>query len=117
MPCGPLRPLVQVTSGFPGVAPVAASQGNTLRKQYDFSAGKRVAVIASPGKTRITIMLDDDILEHFRAKAAAEGIGCQTAINAALRGGLSKKRGKAEDDRPLTVAVLRKVLREELNET
>ncbi|HOM13856.1 MAG TPA: BrnA antitoxin family protein [Rubrivivax sp.] len=88
-----------------------------MRKQYDFSAGKRGAVIASPGKTRITIMLDDDILEHFRAKAEAEGIGYQTAINAALRVGLSKKRGKAEDDRPLTVAVLRKVLREELNET
>ena len=47
-----------------------------MRKQYDFSAGKKGAVIASPGKTRITIMLDDDVIEHFRAKA--EGIGYQT---------------------------------------
>jgi hypothetical protein len=88
-----------------------------MRKQYDFSAGKKGAVIASPGKTRITIMLDDDVIEYFRAKAEAEGVGYQTAINAALRAGLKEKRGKSQDDRPLTVAVLRKVLREELHET
>lgn len=88
-----------------------------MRREYDFSNAKRGAVIPSKGKTRITIMLDDDILEHFRAKAEAEGIGYQTAINAALRGGLSKRRGRSEDDRPLTVAALRKVLREELHET
>lgn len=88
-----------------------------MRKQYDFSTGKKGAVIASPGKTRITIMLDDDIIEYFRVKAEAEGIGYQTAINAALRGDLKEKRGKSRDDRPLTVAVLRKVLREELHET
>lgn len=88
-----------------------------MRKQYDFSAGRKGAVIASPGKTRITIMLDDDVIEHFRAKAEAEGVGYQTAINAALRSGLKARRGKSQDDRPLTVAVLRKVLREELHET
>ena len=88
-----------------------------MRKQYDFSAGKKGPVIASPGKTRITIMLDDDIIEYFRAKAEAEGVGYQTAINAALRGGLKAKRAKSQDDRPLTVAVLRRVLREELHET
>ena len=88
-----------------------------MRKQYDFSAGKKGAVIASAGKTRITIMLDDDIIEYFRAKAEAEGIGYQTAINAALRSGLKGKRSNSQDDRPLTVAVLRKVLREELHAT
>jgi hypothetical protein len=88
-----------------------------MRKQYDFSAGKKGAVIASPGKTRITIMLDDDIIEYFRAKAESEGTGYQTAINAALRSGLKESRGKAKEDRPLTVAVLRKVLREELRTT
>lgn len=88
-----------------------------MRKQYDFSAGKRGAVIASSGKTRITIMLDDDVIEHFRAKAEAQGIGYQTMINAVLRSALQETRGKggANDDRPLTVAVLRKVLREELH--
>lgn len=88
-----------------------------MRKQYDFSAGKKGAVIASPGKTRITIMLDDDVIEYFRAKAEVEGVGYQTAINAALRGSLKEKRGKSQEDRPLTVAVLRRVLREELHET
>ena len=86
-----------------------------MRKRYDFSKGKKGAVIASPGKTRITIMLDDDIIEYFRAKAEAEGTGYQTMINAALRGALKAPRGKSQDERPLTVAVLRKVLREELH--
>ncbi|HSN32000.1 MAG TPA: BrnA antitoxin family protein [Ideonella sp.] len=86
-----------------------------MRKQYDFSIGKKGAVLASPGKTRITIMLDDDIIEHYRAKAEAEGTGYQTMINAALRATLKESRGKSQEDRPLTVAVLRKVLREELH--
>ncbi|TAM47368.1 MAG: CopG family transcriptional regulator [Burkholderiaceae bacterium] len=88
-----------------------------MRKQYDFSAGKKGVVIASPGKTRITIMLDDDIIEYFRATAEAEGVGYQTMINAALRSALQGVRSKAKDDRPLTVAVLRKVIREELHAT
>jgi uncharacterized protein (DUF4415 family) len=85
-----------------------------MRKQYDFSKGKRGPVIASPGKTRITIMLDDDIIEHFRAEAEAKGTGYQTMINAALRAATSKVRRSSKDDEPVTVSVLRKVLREEL---
>jgi uncharacterized protein (DUF4415 family) len=83
-----------------------------MRKAYDFSSGKRGAVIASPGKTRITIMLDDDVIEFFRAKAEAGGTGYQTMINAALRDAAAKRR--SADDRPLTASVLRKILREEL---
>jgi hypothetical protein len=86
-----------------------------MRKEYDFSGGKKGAVLASPGKTRITIMLDDDIIEYYRAKAEAEGTGYQTMINAALRATLKERRSKSQEDRPLTVAVLRKVLREELH--
>lgn len=86
-----------------------------MRKQYDFSVGKKGAVLVSPGKTRITIMLDDDIIEHYRAKAEAEGAGYQTMINAALRAALNQSRSKSRDDRTLTEAVLRKVLREELH--
>ncbi len=86
-----------------------------MRWQYDFSGGKKGAVLASPGKTRITIMLDDDIIEHFRAKAEAEGAGYQTMINAALRATLNESRSQSRDDRPLTVATLRKILREELH--
>jgi len=87
-----------------------------VRKAYDFSKAKRGAVIPSPGKTRITIMLDDDVIEHFRAKAEALGSGYQTMINAALREAIASKQGTAKEDRPVTVAVLRKVLREELHQ-
>lgn len=86
-----------------------------MRKEYDFSRAKRGAVIPSPGKTRITIMLDDDLIELFRAKAEAQGIGYQTLINAALRDAVAPKPAKKAEDKPLTVAVLRKVLREELH--
>lgn len=86
-----------------------------MRDEYDFSKAKRGAVIPSPGKTRITIMLDEDVIEHFRARAEAEGVGYQTLINALLRKtavGTSKAKGETK---PLTVATLRRVLREELH--
>ena len=56
-----------------------------MDKEYDFSKGKRGAVIASPGKTRITIMLDDDVIDSFKNKAESSGRGYQTMINEALR--------------------------------
>lgn len=84
-----------------------------MRKEYDFSGGKRGAVIASPGKTRITIMLDDDILEFFRVRAEQTGSGYQTLINAELRQALA--RALDAEEQPLTVAKLREVLRQELN--
>jgi uncharacterized protein (DUF4415 family) len=87
-----------------------------VRKEYDFSNAKRGAVIPSKGKTRITIMLDDDVLEHFRSKAEDEGAGYQTMINAALRASIEQPKRKAASDKPITVAVLRKVLREELHQ-
>lgn len=79
-----------------------------MREQYDFSKAKRGAVIASPGKTRITIMLDDEVLSFFREQAEAAGCGYQTLVNQALRAAMAP--GAA----PLTVDALRKVLREEL---
>lgn len=85
-----------------------------MRKTYDFSKGKRGAVIAPSGKTRITIMLDDDVVEFFRAKAEAQGVGYQTMINASLRTVAGETKARTADDKPVTVAVLRKVLREEL---
>jgi uncharacterized protein (DUF4415 family) len=79
-----------------------------MRKEYDFSRGKREPAIRSPGKTRITIMIDDDIIEGYRAKAEAAGRGYQTLMNEILRAVL------AEEDRPATAKMLRKILREEL---
>jgi uncharacterized protein (DUF4415 family) len=37
-----------------------------MKKEYDFSKGKRGAVIPPPpGKTRITIRIDNEILDWF----------------------------------------------------
>lgn len=80
-----------------------------MRDEYDFSNGKCGAVLPRSGKTRITIMIDDDVLEAFKARATAEGCGYQTLINTTLRQAIDQPREK-----PLTVATLRKVLREEL---
>lgn len=80
-----------------------------MRKEYDFSNTCRGAVLPIPkGKTRITIRLDDDILEWFRARVHEAGGGnYQTLINQALR---RVVEGPAE---PLE-AVVRRVVRQEL---
>lgn len=83
-----------------------------MRKQYDFSHGKRGAVVPSPGKTRITIMLDNDVLEYFRGCADSSGTGYQTMINAALKSVVDRAKGGEEE---LTVAKLREILRQELH--
>jgi predicted DNA binding CopG/RHH family protein len=83
-------------------------------RDYDFSNGKRGPVIASPGKTRISIMLDDDVIEFFRAKAESEGTGYQTMINAVLRAVLTAQPSNAPEDKPIMANTLRKVLREKL---
>jgi uncharacterized protein (DUF4415 family) len=85
-----------------------------MRKEYDFSKGKRGTVVPSAGKTRITIMLDDDVIEHFREAAEALGTGYQTMINSALRAAVSDAKGNASKENPLTASTLRKILREEL---
>lgn len=80
-----------------------------MRKQYDFSRAKRGAVVPpSPGKTRITIRLDEDVLAWFRDQAHSAGGGnYQTQINDALR------LFVREQQKPLE-SVLRRVVREEL---
>ena len=80
-----------------------------MKAHYDFSRGKRGPVLKAPlGKTRITIRIDDDLLEWFRKQVHAAGGGSyQTLINAALREYVQAKREPLE-------ATLRRVLREEL---
>ena len=56
-----------------------------MRKEYDFSKGKRGAVIPTTGKTRITIYLDDELLQRLRVQADQAGTGYQTLINEALK--------------------------------
>ena len=81
-----------------------------MRKEYDFSKGKRGAVISSQGKTRITIYLDDEILDKFREQAEIAGMGYQTLINEVL-----KKYLQSPNDQPFTQEDLRRILREELS--
>jgi len=79
-----------------------------MRKGYEFSKGRRGAVVAQKGKTRITIHLDDAIIEHFRTLSQSTGKGYQTLINDALRSLLER------DEAPLTADAVRKIIREEL---
>lgn len=81
-----------------------------MKKEYDFSKGRRGAVIPNTGKTRITIYLDDDTLSTFRKLSEKTGKSYQTLINDALRAHL------AESDRPVTEKTLRLVLRQEIPE-
>lgn len=80
-----------------------------MRKEYDFSQGRRGPVLpVVTGKTRITIRIDDDILDWFRAKVHAAGGGSyQTLMNQALR------QVMAQEAEPLE-SVVRRVVREEL---
>ena len=79
-----------------------------MKKEYDFSKGKRGAVIAQTGKARITIYLDDAILKRFKAESLKTGKGYQTLINDALRSYL------ATSDKSLTAEAVRQIVREEL---
>lgn len=80
-----------------------------MKNEYSFTNGKRGAVLKpAPGKTRITIRLDEDLLEWFRVQVHASGGGnYQTLINAALREYVGSKHEPLE-------TTLRRVLREEL---
>jgi uncharacterized protein (DUF4415 family) len=79
-----------------------------MKDEYDFSRGKRGALDPTPpGKTRITIRLDDEVLEWFREQVDRAGGGnYQTMINHALREHI---------DRHSLEELLRRVVREELS--
>jgi uncharacterized protein (DUF4415 family) len=80
-----------------------------MKREYDFSKGRRGPVVTpEPGKTRITIRLDNKVLDHFRKRVHEMGGGSyQTLINEAL--GEYIQRGGIE-------AVVRRAVREELKE-
>ena len=79
-----------------------------MKKEYDFSKGKRGAVLPEVGKTRITIYLDDVIIDSFKDLSDKTGKGYQTLINEALRAHLGMVQ------QPLTADLVRKIIREEL---
>jgi uncharacterized protein (DUF4415 family) len=79
-----------------------------MKREYNFSKAKRGAVIPQVGKARITIYIDDGVLERFKAQSQKTGKGYQTLINDALKSylGLTAK--------PVTEEMVRKIVREEL---
>jgi uncharacterized protein (DUF4415 family) len=83
-----------------------------MKKAYDFSRGKRGRIRPPEpeprGKTRITIRLDEDLVDHFLKEADASGgsKGYQTLINEALRQHVEGKAPKFEE-------TLRRILAEE----
>jgi uncharacterized protein (DUF4415 family) len=79
-----------------------------MKKEYDFSRGRRGPVLSNRGKTRITIFLDNATLDRFKAESESTGKGYQTLINEAL----AKSAGTLE--RPVTAAEVRNIVREEL---
>jgi hypothetical protein len=79
-----------------------------MRAEYDFSKGKRGAILPTKGKTRITIYIDNTVLDEFRARAERVGTGYQTMMNDALKAFLSQAEA------PVTESVLRRVIREEV---
>ena len=82
-----------------------------MKKEYDFSEGKRGPILPiPPGKTRITIRLDEDIIEWFRQQVEEAGGGSyQALINQALRDHVERIEEPLEE-------TLRRVVREELRD-
>ena len=80
-----------------------------MKAKYDFSKGKRGAVLRTPGKkVRITIRLDRDIVDWFRSKVEEQGGGnYQSMLNDALRTYIERQEQPIEE-------VVRRVVREEL---
>jgi uncharacterized protein (DUF4415 family) len=79
-----------------------------MKKEYDFSKAKRGAVLPKTDKTRITLYLDNEVLEYFRVISGKTGRGYQTLINEVL------KTHVGRTEQPLTPEVVRRIVREEL---
>lgn len=80
-----------------------------MKAEYDFSRGKRGPALPTRGKTRITIYLDDAIVERFKNLSERTGKGYQTLINEALGQQVSTT------EPPVTASQVRKIVREELD--
>ena len=88
------------------------------RRRIDFTGAKRGAVVnPQPGKTKISIRLDNEVLDHFRALVDKAGGGnYQSLINDALRT-FVRQESVADMTRDVVKqeleTTLRRVLREE----
>jgi uncharacterized DUF497 family protein len=89
----------------------AVNTRGSMKREYDFSKGRRGAVLrVPPEKTRVTIRLDNDVLDWFRQQVDDAGGGnYQTLINEALRTFMRQKQESLE-------TILRRVIRDELRQ-
>jgi uncharacterized protein (DUF4415 family) len=58
---------------------------DTMQDEYDFSQGTRGLIRPHPGQTRITLWVDTEVLEAYRAYANRIGEDMTPAMNTALR--------------------------------
>ena len=64
-----------------------------MKREYNFANAKRGSVISVPkGKTRITIRLDEDVIDWFRQQVNQVGGNYQSLIDDALRQHISRAR-------------------------
>ncbi|MFM9887784.1 MAG: BrnA antitoxin family protein [Burkholderiales bacterium] len=77
------------------------------RREIDFSGAKRGAVIPlEPGKTKISIRIDNSVIDYFRSQVERAGVGnYQTLINDALVAYIQQRS---------VIDAVRQVVREEL---
>ena len=68
-----------------------------MKKEYDFSKVKRRPITKPLGKTRVSIYLDDDVIESFRAQSNASGNGFQSLINEVLIESVLNKKSQANE--------------------
>ncbi len=82
-----------------------------MNKEYDFSKGKRGAIEPiKPIQTKVTITLDNDIIDWFREQVNRSGRGdYQKLINDILRNHINQENESLE-------TMLRRILREELSQ-
>jgi uncharacterized protein (DUF4415 family) len=74
-----------------------------MRREYDFSKAKRGPAVAAPkGKARITIRLDEEVLEWL-AQADAAAVVLPDAINAALVDHIKREPSRRADTAPCAV--------------
>lgn len=78
-----------------------------MKAQYDFSQGKRGAIVKN-NKEKITIRLDPDLIQWFKGKVVGGG-SYQSLINDALRKFVTDQELSLED-------TLRRVIREEMKQ-
>lgn len=79
-----------------------------MKDEYDFSKAKRGALVQQKNKTRITMYIDNTVLDVFRTKADEAGRGYQTMINDVLKEYIEKSSAQSLEN------TLRKLIREEL---